>query len=92
VLDFPFLVAYTTLGVRLTRRAGKNRSLGRAAGAVSAVQIGAGACDAVENTALLAVVARGGDARLASIARTAARTKFAGLATGWLYAAAALLV
>lgn len=90
ILDFPFLVAYTTLNVRIARgiEGGPFRRFGRA---VAAIQIAAGACDAVENAALLGVVARQGDPRLASIARTAARAKFAGLATGWLYGAAALL-
>ena len=87
VLDFPYLLAYTTLNVRLTERAGERLPAHRP---IAAVQIAAGACDAIENAALLAVVVRGGDARLAAVARTAARTKFAGLATGWLYGAAAL--
>lgn len=96
LLDFPYLVAYTALNVRLTQRAsdalathrlGRLAALGRG---VASVQVAAGACDAIENTALLGVVARGGDARLASLARTAARAKFAGLIAGWLYGAAAL--
>ena len=91
LLDFPFLVAYTTLNVRLTNRSGNllsasdHRTHGRLAPAVAAVQIGAGVCDALENAALLIVLARRGDARMAGLARTAARVKFAGLAAGWLY-------
>jgi hypothetical protein len=97
LLDFPFLVAYTTLNVRLTGRAryvltsqgaGALKAIGPV---VTAIQAAAGACDAVENAALLGVVARGGDARLAFIAQTAARAKFVGLISGWLYGAAALL-
>ncbi len=97
LLDFPYLVAYTVLNVRLTghvrdaltaRGAG---ALSAAAPAVTAIQIAAGTCDAIENAALLGVVARDGDARLASIARTAALLKFAGLITGWAYGVAGLL-
>ena len=97
VLDFPFLCAYTTLGVRLTARAGDvfarsgPRVLAALAPAVQAVQVAAGACDAIENSALLGVVGRGGDARLSTVAATAARTKFAGLIAGWVYGALALL-
>jgi len=94
LLDFPFLVAYTTLSVRLTQRAGNllsttgARALADAAPMVMAVQVGAGVCDAFENTALLVVVARGGNRRMAELARRAARMKFAGLAAGWMYDAA----
>lgn len=97
LLDFPFLVAYTMLGVQLTRLARETlteqgaSALGAIAPVVAFLQVGAGACDAVENAALLGVVARGGDARLASIARSAARAKFAGLSAGWLYGAAAVV-
>jgi hypothetical protein len=91
LLDFPYLVAYTTLGVRVTRRAQEAGPLPRLGPAVCAVQVAAGACDAIENAALLGVVSRGGDARLASVARTAARAKFAGLIVGCAYSAAALL-
>jgi hypothetical protein len=96
LLDFPYLVSYTALNVALMQRSSDRL---RANGApvfaalgpvVAVVQVAAGACDAIENAALLGVVARRGDARLASVARTAALTKFAGLAAGWLYGAAAL--
>jgi hypothetical protein len=82
LLDFPYMVGYTTLHLRITRRLGATRPARRA---VAAIQIAAGACDAVENAALLGVVARNGDARLASLARRAARAKFAGLIVGWVY-------
>ncbi len=90
-LDFPYLLAYTTLNVRLTWRARGSGPLRRFGPGVAVLQIAAGACDAVENAALLGVVARGGDARLAAVARSAAQAKFAGLIVGWLYGAAALL-
>lgn len=97
VLDFPFLVAYTVLGVRLTARAGDvlgthgPRALASLAPAVQVTQVAAAACDAIENSALLGVVIRGGDDRMSTVAATAARAKFAGLAAGWLYGAVALL-
>jgi hypothetical protein len=95
ILDFPYLVAYTTLGVRLTRRArdvlgARSKRLGWLGRAVAGIQIAAGACDAIENAALLGVVARDGDPKLASLARTSARAKFAGLLVGSVYGAAAL--
>jgi hypothetical protein len=97
LLDFPYLVAYTTLGVGLTSRAGAALArrgypaLAAMAPLVASAQIAAGACDAVENTALLVVVSRGGDRRFASLARDAARTKFVALLGGLLYGAATLL-
>jgi hypothetical protein len=97
LLDFPFLVAYTVLNVRLTGRARDALSgrggwmAGGLASTVAAAQVAAGACDAVENVALLSVVAHGGDARLAAVARSAALVKFAGLIVGWLYGAVAVL-
>jgi hypothetical protein len=83
----PFELAGPARSSEILRRWGAD---GRRA-ARAAVQIVAGACNAVENAALLGGVARGGDARLASIAQVAARTKFAGLLAGWLYGAAALV-
>jgi hypothetical protein len=96
VLDFPYLVAYTTLGVRLTGRVAdalgaRSIRLARLGPAVAAVQIAAGACDAIENAALLGVVARGGDARLATLARNSALAKFAGLVLGLVFGGAALV-
>lgn len=94
VLDFPFLVAYTTLNVRLTERAcdaltAQGASpLTTIARVVVAVQVVAGVCDAVENAALLSVITREGDARLSALARSASCAKFAGLIIGWLYGAA----
>jgi hypothetical protein len=92
VLDFPFLIAYTALNLELAARAGRAYgSAGRLAPLVALAQVAAGACDAVENTALLGVLDRGGDDRLATAARTAARVKFACLAAGWAYGAGALV-
>jgi hypothetical protein len=96
ILDFPYLLAYTTLGVRLTGRArdalgSRSKRLGRLGPAVAAIQIAAGVCDAIENAALLGVVARGGDAKLAALARTSARAKFAGLFVASVYGATSLL-
>ena len=80
--------------MRITRRARNVQSshgvLRRLGPAVAAIQIAAGACDAVENAALLGVVARGGEARLASIARVVAKAKFAGPLVGYLYGVAAI--
>ena len=98
LLDFPYLTAYTLLGVRLTRRAQGamaargRRSLSSFGGTVALAQVGAGACDAVENAALLGVLQRGGKERLATVARTAALAKFARLAAGWAYGVAAMLM
>jgi hypothetical protein len=97
LLDFPYLVAYTILNVRLTGRAGEvlaseGHGVPKAtAQLVKGLLVAAGLCDAVENAALLGVVARGGDAELASIARTAARAKFAGLILGGIYGGTALV-
>ncbi len=97
LLDFPYLIAYTSLNVRLTRRASNalaaqgvdpHRHLAQA---VLIIQVAAGACDAVENAALLGVVARDCDQRLASVARTAAIAKFSALVLGWLYGIRALV-
>jgi hypothetical protein len=71
LLDFPFLVAYSALNVAVAR------SRPAAAAAVAA-----GACDAVENAALLGVLAGRGD-RLPAVARGFALAKFALLGVGW---------
>ena len=90
LLDFPFLTAYTTFNVALTSRItvalpdrGANR-LAAAAPAMAATQIAAGACDAIENTALLGVLAGRSD-RLPALARRAAIAKFALLGAGATY-------
>jgi len=96
VLDFPFLAAYTTLNLivveRLRQRAASHghRLLALLARPVAALQIVAGASDAIENAALFVVVARRGDPDRAALARRAARTKVAALGVGWAYAATLL--
>jgi hypothetical protein len=97
LLDFPYLVAYTAVGLGLTARARDALArrgypaLAAMGPLVASAQIAAGASDAVENTALLVVIGRGGDRRLAALARDAARTKFLALLGGLLYGAAAVL-
>jgi hypothetical protein len=94
LLDFPFLVAYTALNLSIVERirrravARDRRVLAVLARPVAVVAIGAGASDAVENAALLAVVARRGDRARAALARRAAQAKFAGLGALWTYVAA----
>jgi len=67
--------AWTAVSERLHVR--NRRWLGRAAGAAGWAAVAAGACDAVENTALLGVVTgRGPRHKLAAVAQGAARTKF----------------
>ena len=93
VLDFPFLAAYTTLNLVLIERLREravtrgDRFLASLARPVAALQIVAGASDAIENASLLVVVARRGDPDRAALARRAAVTKFAALGIGWAYAA-----
>ena len=95
LLDYPYLVSYTGLQVAgvsaagdALRRAGA-KGLAGAAPALAAGQVVAGACDAVENTALLGVLA-GRDERLPAVARAFASAKFALLGAGWLYGALGL--
>ncbi len=96
LLDFPFLVAYTRANLAIVERLGRradyadDRILASLARPVGLLHIVAGASDAVENAALLAVVARRGDPVRAALARRAARTKFAALGAGWAYAAAVM--
>lgn len=95
LLDYPFLIAYTTLNIRLTRRAAeaapRTRVLMQLGPLIASLQVLAGACDAIENAALLKIVSRGPDADLATLARNAARGKFAGLSIGWAYFTVAAL-
>ena len=92
VLDYPYLVTYTGLQVAgcaaasdALRRAGARR-LAAAGRFVGPAQLAAGAFDAVENTALLAILG-GRDGRLPAVARAAATAKFALLGLGWGYGA-----
>ena len=95
LLDYPFLVAYTGFNVAACGAASdalRERGLTGLASAgrpLAAAQIAAGTCDAVEDTALLGVLA-GRDDRLPAVARAFAIAKFTLLAIGWAYAAAGL--
>jgi hypothetical protein len=92
LLDFPFLASYTALNIKLTRRAQKALGgQGLLYRVASAAQVMAGACDAVENTALLVVISRNGDEGMARLAQVAAGVKFAGLGVGWLFGAGAVI-
>jgi hypothetical protein len=90
LLDYPYLATYAPLQALLCTGAGEAlRRRGRAstASAASALawgQLAAGAFDAIENTALLAILA-GHDGRSAAIARRCASAKFGLLALGWAY-------
>ncbi len=81
ILDYPFLVTYSGLQFIGCKAAG-----GRAAKVIAPAQIAAGAFDAIENTALLGVLA-GRDDRLPALARACALAKFALLTVGGLYRA-----
>jgi hypothetical protein len=95
LLDYPFLLAYT--GFNLAACAAAEDALRRrgmtvlaAAGKPIAVtQIAAGTCDAIEDTALLGVLA-GRHERLPAVARVFALAKFTTLTVGWVYAALGL--
>jgi len=96
LLDYPYLVSYAGLQAAICdaasdalREAGRSR-LAAAGRLVAIGQLGAGVFDAVENTALLGVLA-GRSGRLPSVARTCACAKFALLGLGWLYAALGFL-
>jgi hypothetical protein len=95
LLDYPYLVTYSGLQLaacgaasEVLRRSGAT-TLADAGRVIAPAQIAAGAFDAVENTALLGVLADRSD-RLPAVARAAARAKFTLLTVGWLYAALGL--
>jgi hypothetical protein len=96
LLDYPYLVTYSVLQAALCDAASdalRRRGAVTLADAGRLVRIGqwsAGAFDAAENTALLAVLA-GRNGRLPAVARTCASAKFALLGLGWLYAALGLV-
>ena len=95
LLDFPFLVSYTGLNLAVVGAVGgvlDDRGWQRAAAAapvVAAAQVAAGACDAVENIALLGVLA-GREEQLSAVAKRAATAKFWLLRAGYAYAALGL--
>ncbi len=95
LLDYPYLVTYAGLQAALcdvaseTLRQRGQRRLAEAGKAISGLQWGAGMFDALENAALLGVLA-GRRGRLPAVARRAACVKFAMLTAGWAYIGAAL--
>jgi hypothetical protein len=95
LLDYPYLVTYSILQAALCDAASdalRERGAAKLADAGRLVRIAqwaAGAFDAAENTALLAVLA-GRNGRLPALARTCASVKFALLGLGWLYATVGL--
>lgn len=95
LLDYPYLVTYTGLQLigcaaasEALRRRGAT-ALAEAGRVIGPAQVAAGVSDAVENTALLGVLAGRGE-HLPALARSAARVKFALLALGWIYSALGL--
>jgi hypothetical protein len=90
LLDYPYLASYAPLQALLCTGAGEalGRSGRRAAASAAPIlawgQLGAGALDAIENSALLAILA-GHDGRLPALARGCASAKFGLLALGWVY-------
>ena len=97
LLDFPYLVTYTGLGVVGSAAAadalgdaGRDR-LAQAGGVMAAAQVAAGAMDAAENTTLLQILRHGTGARRPARARAFARAKFALLYGVWVYGALGLV-
>lgn len=96
IIDYGVLASYSPLMAASCAAAGRRlrargrRGLGRLAPALAYGQFAAGACDAVENTALLAALA-GRRGKLPSVARRSAQAKFLLLALGLLYSVAGAL-
>lgn len=94
--DYPYLATYAPLLAALYRGAGRrfedagHRRLARLGPAVAATQYLAAACDAGENTALLAILG-GRRGRVPQLATTMSLTKFCLLGAGIAYGAAALM-
>jgi hypothetical protein len=95
LLDYPYLAAYAPLQALLCTGAGEALTRHGRPGPASLApalawgQLVAGAFDALENTALLAILA-GRTGRLPAIARACASAKFALLGLGWAYMLLAL--
>lgn len=90
ILDYPFLVVYSSLQAVACNAASDSmrrrgwRMLAAAGAPLAWGQLAAGGFDAIENAALLAILAgRGG--HLPALARACARAKFSLLAAGWAY-------
>ena len=96
LVDYPYLATYAPLLAALCRDAGErfedagHRAPARLAPAIATAQYLAAACDAAEDTALLAILA-GRRGRTPQLATTMALTKFCLLGLGLSYAAAAAL-
>jgi hypothetical protein len=90
MLDYPYLATYSPLQALLCTRAGDalrrrgRRGPASAAPVLAWGQLAAGAFDAIENAALLAILA-GHDGHLPALARRCASAKFGLLALGWVY-------
>jgi len=95
LLDYPYLATYGPLLARACEVTGERLSergihaLGRMRRPMAATQLAAALLDAVENAALLGVLA-GRRGRWPMIARTSALAKFALLSMGGLYLAGGL--
>ena len=91
VLDFPYLVTYSGLGVIGCLAAADALDdagwapLAAAGGAMAAAQVAAGVSDAAENATLLQILRRGPGEGRAERARGFARAKFALLYGVWAY-------
>lgn len=92
LLDYPFLVTYSGLGLTgsgaasdALRRRGAT-ALADAGRVIGMMHLAAGAFDAAENTTLLGILA-GRNGRLPALARAFASAKFGLLTVGWLYGA-----
>ena len=99
ILDYPFLMVYASLqaitcnaaGDAMRRRSCRRWKLLAAAGPpVAWGQLAAGGFDAIENAALLAILAGSDDGRLPTVARSCAIAKFSLLTAGWAYGLLAL--
>jgi hypothetical protein len=95
ILDYPYLATYAPLQALLCTAAGDSlhqrgrRTAAAASPALAWGQLAAGAFDAIENTALLAILA-GRNGRLPALARRCASAKFGLLTLGWAYILLAL--
>jgi hypothetical protein len=92
ILDYPFLVGYAAVQAIACEAAGEAmgrrglRLRGAAGPALAWGQLAAGGFDAVENAALLGVLAGRGKGPLPALARACATAKFALIGAGWAYA------
>ncbi|HEY3829766.1 MAG TPA: hypothetical protein VGL57_11270 [Solirubrobacteraceae bacterium] len=90
LLDYPYLVGYATLQAIACEMAGESMRRqgfelrGGAAAALAWGQLAAGGFDAIENAALLGVLA-GRSERLPALARACATVKFMLIFSGWAY-------